>query len=156
MCEAQSLQQLVAPTVSQGIVGVGQQLLPRHQRRDIHPTLVTRPRCGQPNLQLIPACSVVPSQVLQAVCFVGVQGQPTSPQVVDQRPVLSDIRGAVQGEMPLAGVAKPRSIVNLGSSRLCGAGSVVTAVAAVAEYHLLVVLSFPTANAGAVILRQAR
>ena len=84
--------------------------------------------------------SVVFSGPLDPLSFLGIGGQPSSPQVVDQRPIVGDVFLTVQGDMSSAAGAEPRSIVHLATTGAAGAVPMVAIIAAVTKDHLFLVL----------------
>ena len=94
---------------------VHEQPFPRHQGWHVHPALPLRLGLGESDLELVLLGAVVGSQVGETIGLVGVLRQPAGPEVVDEGPVLGDVRRAVQDQVALATHAKPGPPMELGA-----------------------------------------
>ena len=75
-------EQLIAPAISQVPMDISQQLRSAHQRRDIHPMLLSVAGCWQKNLQLVVLRAVGLPQFDELVTLIWILWQHSCPQIV--------------------------------------------------------------------------
>ena len=97
---------LVAPSVPQGVMCVHQKLCMGHEQWYIHPVLGQGGRGWEKDLQFFNTRLIHLPQLPKSVALIHVLGQPTRPEVVDQRPILGHIGHSPYGYCALIGLTK--------------------------------------------------
>ena len=87
----QGLKQFVPATMAEAVVSIHQQSGSCDEWRNIHPSAWFGRGLRNVDLEFRSLGSVVLGKVLYSVGFSEVFGQPSSPEVIHQRPILGDV-----------------------------------------------------------------
>ena len=84
-------EQLLLPTICQGVMHVCQKLFSGHNQWDINPSFRQVSREWEKNLQFIVTCPIYLPQLSYPVSLIYILGQLVHPGVINQRPILGFI-----------------------------------------------------------------